>query len=319
MKRLLAPLAPLLLLVAAHAEDEAPPPATPEGEPPPHAVVLRSGTTLIGRLEPASWKVTTAFGDLVVPVAEIRRVQFGRRSQPERLARVEEAVKNLASANPERRDHARASLAQEGIFAVQSLRVAAKKHEDPEVRRIASEILKELDPSEEDVVPDDDRIDTARFSVLGQIELEAFKVNVPELGPLVVKRGDVERVHSVSPDDSKKITVAGSNVWPNGWLDTKIKVEKGEKLKITASGTIFFPNWGQAFTPDGNQNMGMMNGMMVGTLAARVGQKGTIFRIGSNFNGTMPATGTLQFILNIQAPDQPHDGEFAVVLAREGE
>ncbi len=315
MKRLLAPLAPLFLLAAARAQE---PDAAlaPEGEPPPHAVELRSGTVLVGRLEPAAWKVKTAFGELTVPVAEIRRVRFGRRSQPERLAKIDEAVKDLASANPERRDHAKAAIVQEGAFAAQSLRKAAKDHEDPEVRRIAGEMLKELDLDEDQVVPDDDQVDTARFSLMGQIELEAFKVLVPELGPLVVRRGDVERVRAFGPDMSKKVTVGGTNVWPNGWLDSKIKVEKGEKLKLTASGTIFFPNWGQAFTPDGNQNMGMMNGMMVGTLAARVGEKGTLFRVGSNYAGVAPATGNIYFVLNIQAPDQPHDGEFTVVVGR---
>lgn len=318
MRRLLAPLAPLILLAAAGAQDPEAAPG-PEGEPPPHAVELRSGTVLVGRLEPSAWRVKTAFGELTVPVAEIRRVRFGRRSQPERLARVEEAVKDLASASPERRDHAKASIAQEGVFAAQSLRKAAKEHEDPEVRRIAGEMLKELDLSEDEVVPDDDQVDTARFSLMGQIELEAFKVQVKELGPLVVRRGDVQRVRSFGPDLSKKVAVGGTNVWPNGWLDTKIKVEKGEKLKITATGTIFFPNWGQAFTPDGNQNMGMMNGMMTGTLGARIGEKGTLFRVGSNYTGVASATGTIWFVLNIQAPDQPHDGEFTVVIGRDAE
>ncbi|MCK6458883.1 MAG: hypothetical protein L6Q95_03200 [Planctomycetes bacterium] len=316
--RLLAPLAPLILLGATRAQDDEAPPAPPS-EPPPHAVELRSGTVLVGRIEPPSWKVATAFGELTVPVVEIRRVRFGRRAQPERLAKVEEAVQRLAAAEPERRNHARAAIVQEGTFAVPSLRAAAKTHDDPEVKRIAAEILKELDPDDEVVMPDDDQVDTARFSVLGQIQLEAFKVNVGELGPLVVKRGDVEGIRSAAPDSSRKITVAGTNCWPNGWLDTKIKVEKGERLKIQATGTIFFPNWGQAFTPDGNQNMGAMNGMMVGTLAARVGPKGTIFRIGSSFNGAMPAAGTLQLILNIQAPDQPHEGEFSLVLSRSAE
>jgi hypothetical protein len=315
MKRLLAPLAPLLLLAAAGAQEPDAAPAK-EGEPAPHAVELRSGTMLVGKLEPAAWKVKTAFGELIVPVAEIRRVRFGRRSQPERLAKVDLAVKDLASAVPDRRDHAKAAIVQEGVFAAQSLRKAAKDHEDPEVRRIAGEMLKELDLDEDEFVPDDDQVDTARFSLFGQIELEAFKVHVPELGPLVVRRGDVDRVRAFGPDMSRKVTVGGTNVWPNGWLDSKIKVEKGEKLKLTASGTIFFPNWGQAFTPDGNQNMGMMNGMMVGTLAARIGEKGTLFRVGSNFTGVASATGTLYFVLNIQAPDQPHDGEFTVVVAR---
>jgi hypothetical protein len=313
----------LALAAAALAQDPAPEggaaPAAASGDAPAvHAVELRGGTVLVGRIEPAAWKVKTAFGELTVPVPEVRRVRFGRRAQPERLAKVEAAVKDLASANPERRDRARAAIAEEGAFAVLSLRRAEKDH-DPEVRRIASELLKELDLPEDQVLPDDDQIDTARFNVTGEVDLTAFKVHVPELGALVVKRADVARVRAFAADLARKVAVDGGSVWPNGWLDTKIKVEKGEPLRITASGTIFYPNWGQAFTPEGNPNMGMMNGMMCGTLAGRIGEKGTFFRVGSNFTGTAPASGVLYFILMVNAGEQPHEGEFAVLVSRGGE
>mgnify|MGYP003492476688 CR=1 FL=1 len=36
-------------------------------------------------------------------------------------------------------------------------------------------------------------------------------------------------------------------------------------------------------------------------------------------SGAAPATGNRHFVLMIQAPDQPHDGEFAVVVGRGAE
>jgi hypothetical protein len=304
-----------VVAAALAQEPEAPRGAAP-GEPAPHAVELRNGSTLVGRLEPSTWKVKTAFGELSVPVAEIRNVRFGRRAQAERLDLVEKALKDLGSENPDLRDHARAVIQREGAFAAESLRRAEKEDLAPEVRRIAGEILKEMDLAEDEILQDDDQIDTTRFSLRGEVDLAAFKVHVAELGPLVVRRADVTRLRSFAPDSSRRISVTGAQVWPNGWLDTKIKVEKGEPLRITATGTIFFPNWGQACTPDGNPNMGAMNNMMFGTLAGRIGDKGTLFRIGSNYANAAPASGTLQLIVNINAPDQPHEGEFVVVVTR---
>lgn len=305
----------LALLAAAAAQDEAAAPAERAGAPAPHAVELRGGTVLVGRLEPSVWKVKTAFGELAVPVAEIRRVRFGRRAQPERLARVDGGIADLASGNPDRRDRARAMIADEGAFAVESLRRAAEGADDPEVRRAATELIEKLDVDEADVLPDEDQIDTARFSVTGDVDLAAFKVHVAELGALVVRRADVAHIRSSGPDRTHRLTIDGTHVWPNNWLDTKIAVRKGARLRISAQGTIFFQNWGQAFTPDGNPNMGMMMpGMMTGALAGRIGEKGQLFRIGSSFAGEAPASGTLQLVIMINAEGQPSEGQFNVVV-----
>jgi hypothetical protein len=93
-------------------------------------------------------------------------------------------------------------------------------------------------------------------------------------------------------------------------------VQKGEKLRITAEGTLHYPNWGQAFTPDGNPRMGNMNGHVWGTLVAKVGEKGTLFRVGSNYSGKALASGTLYFLAMIQVRGQPSTGEYTVRVAR---
>jgi hypothetical protein len=316
-------LTALLLLPVALAQDkEAAAPAEP-GRATTGAkehqleVRLQSGTTLVGRLEPDEWRVRTAFGPLTVPVRSVRHVRFGRAANPERLAVVRDLVKDLASANPERRDHARALLRAEGAFAARDLVVATEKHDDPEVRRLCQEILDELGLDEEEILPDTDEIQTDRFNLSGTVELPAFRVTVPELGALAVKRSDIVFIRAFVRFRAKKFSLTGTHVWPNGWLDTEFKLRKGQKLQITAQGTLQFPNWGQAFTPDGNPRMGNMGGHPMGTLVARIGENGTLFRVGSSYAGRAEAAGTLYFLAMLQVRGQPSTGAYAIRVESE--
>lgn len=294
----------------------APPPARVVDEI-RHEVQLRSGTLLVGGIEPVRWRVRTEFGVLEVPVADIRSVVFGRRADPERVARVAALVSKLASANPDRRNHARASLMEEGAFAVVDLVRASKDHDDPEVRRICKELVEELSIPDEDVVPDEDRVETTKFALTGTVESAQFKVNVPELGGINVMRRDIVRIRLFKAIRTREATVAGSNTWPNGWVDTKIEVAKGDRLAITAEGNIHFPNWGgQVFTPEGNPRMGQINGIPVGALAGRIGPNGQLFLIGRNYSGKAPVAGTLHLCLMINIQGQPSSGEYTVRIGR---
>jgi hypothetical protein len=243
---------------------------------------------------------------------------FGRRADPDRVTRVTALIADLASANPERRNHARASLKEQGAFAVVDLARAAKDHEDPEVRRICKELIEELSVPEDEVVPDDDRIETTKFAMTGAVESAQFKVSVPELGGINVMRRDIVRIRLFKASRTREAKVAGSHTWPNGWVDTKLEYNKGDKLKISAEGNIHFPNWGgQVFTPDGNPQMGQINGIPVGSLAGRIGPSGAIFKIGSLYSGKAMNKGTLQLCLMINIRGQPTSGEYTVRISRD--
>ncbi|MHC4161793.1 MAG: hypothetical protein ACYSUM_06650 [Planctomycetota bacterium] len=314
-------LVALILLPAALAQDReaaAPPEAGSIAvKETPLEVRLQSGTMLVGRMDPVEWQVRTAFGVLTVPVQSVRHVRFGRLAKPERLAVVRDLITELASTSPERRHHARTSLRAEGAFAARDLLQAAQAHDDPEVKRISQEILDELDLDVEEILPDLDEIQTDRFNLAGTIELSAFKVTVPELGTLAVHRRDIVFIRAFAHVLTRKFSLTGNHIWPDGWLDTKLKVRKGQKLQITAQGTLQFPNWGQAFTPDGNPRMGNMSGHAWGTLVAKVGENGTLFRVGSSYAGKADASGTLYFLVMLQVRGQPSTGEYTVNVGSE--
>ena len=294
----------------------------PSLEPALHEVRLRSGSLLVGTLEPAQWKVQTIFGALMVPVNEVRQVRFGRLADPERVAQVKAWIAELASANPDRRNHGRASLKAAGAFAATDLQQAAKHDEDPEVKRICKELLDELDLSKEDIVPDEDRIETRIFTISGSIVASSFKVTVAELGAVDVRRKDIIsiRVHGARWIKTFKVTAANNQL--STWVDTKFELQKGEEFSATASGGIHFPSWGnQTFSPDGNRNMGMVNNLPMGALVGRIGPKGATILFGSSYKGKAPVSGRLYLCMMIHPNmrTQQNSGEFTVQVRRGGD
>ena len=316
MKRLLLAIPFLALLILPGSAQEVPDKPVPPSKPETlHEVRLGSGTVLIGIVEPRQWTILTKFGVLRVPVENIKRVRFGRKSQPERFRTVVELIDHLASANPERRNHAQAQLKVEGAFAAPELARAAKRHADPEVRRQCQEILDGLSIDEEDYIGDDDRVDTTLFSVRGSVTLKSFKVTVKELGSLNIERKDITLVTSRSSAPMRRFKVSGQFTSSGTWLDTKLKITKGIKLKITADGTVHYPRWGnQMMTPDGNPAMGNINGIWMGSLIGKVGASGSLFRVGRSYSGKPQGKGTLHLALMMNQRGQPSTGEFTVTI-----
>jgi hypothetical protein len=269
----------------------------------------------VGDVEPLELKVQTTFGELTVPMQDVRSVRFGRKADPERYQRVQEALAGLASANPDRRTHARAELVDLGALAAPDLAAAAAAHADPEVRRVCHEVLAELEVREEDYLPDDDLVETRSFAMKGQVVQKAFRVSVAELGAVDVKRRDVVQIRVKRPRRTTRLAITGENTLAQGWLDTKVALEKDERLRILADGTIQFPNWGgQMFTPDGNVAMGNVNGIVTGTLVGRMGESGTMFAVGRSYLGAPTGDGTLQLCIMVNAGRQPSTGQFNVVI-----
>jgi len=292
-------------------------PAAVEVQEQHHEVRLKSGTVLVGRIEPERWTVRTSFGTLEVPVADMKQVRFGRLSDPERIERVRAALALIASEHPDERARARKRLKAEGAFAAQDLAAAAKEHDDPEVQRTCKELLEEMKLKPEQMTPDEDRIETSTFPIRGRVGPDSFKVTVEELGELNVHRSDIVRIRLYKQASVVKVTVSGTNMWPNGWVDTGVKLKKGEKYRITATGRIRFPNWGnRTFTPEGDYRMGNINGIPNGSLGARISSSGKQFKAGASHTGVADRDGTLQVCLMANMRGHPTDGEFKVSIQK---
>lgn len=278
-----------------------------------HEVRLKGGSVLVGRLAPAEWLVTTPFGPLTVPAAEIRRIRFGRKADPERFARVQSLLEDLGSTNPDRREQASAALKAEGEYAAPSLAIGAKSHPEPEARRICQELLSAIDAPEEGFPSDDDSLQTTRFEFTGTVSVDSITVAVPELGSLTVSRKHVREIRVSRAVAEQRFRVTGDMTFSGTWLDTNLKIPEGAVVRIRADGQISFPQWNNnTFSPDGSFNAGRVNNMPIGCLAGRIGPAGEVFRIGSAFSGSPTGRGTLQICCLVQFSGQPTAGEWRV-------
>jgi len=301
----------LLLLLPAAAQEGAP-------EEVRHQVRLRSGTLLVGRLEPTEWRTTTPFGPLTVPTAELKRIRFGRKADPERLDRVRKLVEDLGSPNEDRHRAAQAALAEEGDFALPDLRAAAEGHANADVKRRSAELLGGQDLAEVELPSDDDRVETVRFAFTGTVNEEAIRVQVPELGPVTVRRKDVQEIKSWKPLAALRVEVTGDHTYVGDWLDTQLEVRPGMTLRVRADGSINFPQWGNyTFRPDGMMNMGQIDNMPLGTLVGRVGKGGAMFRVGSSYIGMPNQQGRLYLAVLVQVRGQQHSGAYRIRIETE--
>ncbi|MDH3591637.1 MAG: hypothetical protein OER88_07155, partial [Planctomycetota bacterium] len=253
------------------------------------------------------------------PVRDIGKVVFGRLADPERIERTRAWIEDLASGDSRRRAMAKMALLRDGRFAVPDIERAAEKHSDPEVKRLCKEIVDELNIPEDRRLNDKDLVETKAFSFRGAIQPQSFQVRVIELGGLNIRRRDIATITVYRPEMVQRIKFDGQHTLRE-WLDTEIKLKKGERFEILASGTIRFPAWGTTgvFSPEGNPNSNM-NNFKLGTLLGRI-DNGTWFKIGQDYRGRANATGTLHICLNINVNrgNQQSTGNFEIEIRRDG-
>ncbi|HEX6984243.1 MAG TPA: hypothetical protein VF170_02650, partial [Planctomycetaceae bacterium] len=145
----------------------------------------------------------------------------------------------------------------------------------------------------------EDTVETDRFTVVGRIAPESFRVETP-FGPLTVALKDIRyaaRETDRKPEVRARVTVDATNLPQTALKETGVRLERGDKVVVTATGSIVMTPWGNNVTssPDGaGMNVPFYaNGIASGALIGRVGRGGEEFLVGSRNEFTAKASGTL--------------------------
>ncbi len=146
-----------------------------------------------------------------------------------------------------------------------------------EIRKIA--LKYEAGEDGKAVVEDPDSVETIRFTVTGDLEIDKLEVETAH-GKLTLSKNDIKEILFPRPAITKSFEVQPDPLLE--WLDTGIKLEKGDMLNITASGTI-----GEEFTPDGTE----------ATLVARIGKNGEAFKVGTAYTARVGQEGNLYLLI----------------------
>lgn len=308
------------------ADPKKQPEPEPEPRPEPKAPIdprmiwlhLMDGAVISGRLSIDDIDVETSFGNLKVPVSSIRSFTPGMTSHPELLAQVERLVEQLGSSDFGERELAQKQLVKVGLPARDALRARADDR-DTERRTRIKAIMTELDELQESVEEGDeapplsteamaqrDTMETTEFTVVGRIVQKSFSLTSP-YGPLTVKLSDIRRARretATRPDVKRNFSVEGAHLVQRSTLGTKIRLERGDRVIVEASGTLTMTPWGHqaVSTPDGAPNYGWYtpNEIPSGALVGRISDKGSFFKIGSKQTFTADRAGVLELGIGIQ-------------------
>jgi hypothetical protein len=191
----------------------------------------------------------TPYGKLVIPVADIHRVELATRVPPEVARRIERAVADLESSEFATREAASATLLSLGARAYPALLKAAEST-DLEVRKRAEHILEKIRdriPEEQLVVRKKDVVHTADSKFTGQIDSDSLKAVTSQFGEVQLKLSDTRflRSRAIPFEDDGGGPVAADP----GNLEGRGPVGKTFRFRVTGVVTGFI--WGtDVYTTD---------------------------------------------------------------------
>jgi hypothetical protein len=278
---------------------------------------LLDGSVISGDLSMSEIEVETTFGKLVVPIEKIRSFTPGLDSNPKKIAELEALINNLSSDDYKTREQAHKDLSAMGPKIQHELERFTGS-DNAEIKRHVTEILKEFEAAAEEGGDDEegpieqpwvrlDTVVTTDFTVVGKVSPKEFTIQ-SKYGPLQVALADVQmaaRDAGTKESLRKSVTVEGTNIAQRSFKSTGIRVEAGDKIVLKAEGNIIMSPWGSnaATGPDGAPNYGwyVPNQIPGGALVAKIGDKGTVFKVGRQSTFVAKNSGVLQLAIGIQA------------------
>lgn len=256
--------------------------------------------------------IKTEFGVLEVPVARIKKLFPGLNSFPELDKKIKMLIAQLSDKDFAMRETAHRELTNMGLQIREQLRNANSDGSAEQKKRL-SEIRQAIEEEFEDAEENGgsteralirgDSIETPEFNIVGKILEETFTVN-SKFGQLTVELSDVKMadrpVQEKKSATKKTVKIASDAFFQRTPANTRIRVTKGDKISIKADGVVQWTNWSTSSTPDGLSNQGQFQGIQSGTLCARIGSSGKIFKVGKEHTGVAKQSGTLYLGIAIQ-------------------
>lgn len=280
-------------------------------------IMLMDGSVVLGELSVDSIEVKTEFGTLTVPVEKVVSITPGLESHRELSAKIKKLVRELGDDDYKTREAAHKALLGMGA-PVRDVLAEHQNDKNAERKRHIKEIVAKLDEmkSEQEFSFEgdsgkneawsrEDAVETPNFTIVGDISPDVFEVR-SKYGPLKIGLNDIKRSEKTGLEKGptlKQISVAGTNLHLRTPKNSGVRVNAGDTVSISASGTISLPPWGSSARsgPDGATNYGTytFNGQRTGygALVARVGGGANWRRIGSRAKFTARKSGILTFAI----------------------
>jgi len=234
-------------------------------------VRFTDGSTLKLLLMDPKIDVTTPYGKLSVPVADVHTLEFATRTAEDDTKTIEKAISDLGGAEFKTRESATATLVRLGARAYPALLEAAKS-KDAEVKRRAEAILEKI---RQDVPADSlkvrklDTITGEGFKLTGRIDVSTLRVDTTQFGELKVRLADVRSLRSLAV---KAAPAAAMNVQPDPGSPGALANQIGKAFYFQVTGVAQGALWGtDVYTSDSTIAMAAVHAGVV-----KVGETGIV-------------------------------------------
>jgi hypothetical protein len=255
-------------------------------------VKTRDGSTVVVTLANTSLKMATKYGDLTIPVADVRRVTIAERVDADALIA---AIKDLGSADYRVRGSAYETILAMGPATRPSV-WRASKSKDTEVAVAAGKLLEKLGPE----VPVHDELVTVHGDTYRGLLMGDLNVTNTHFGRATLKFGSVKAVE-ISRQYTASVEIdAAANPTNAKWLDSGFFVNG--RYRVQANGMVdLWPQGPGQYCcgPKGYTTPGQGSIFQAGALLGRIGETGTPFMLGEEYHGD--ASGVL-YLSIVQAP-----------------
>ncbi len=167
-------------------------------------------------------ELVTPYGKLLIPLADITRIELGIRVPADLVKRIDALIAQLGHEDFNEREAASAELAKLGDRAAPALRKALAS-DSPEMARRAKELLAKLSEREEEDAdtesadgprPEHDVIHTINSTIAGRITAASLKVTTSQFGEVELKLSDVRELRgpgvAQEDEDSEVINDPGT-------------------------------------------------------------------------------------------------------------
>lgn len=299
---------------AAEGEEAAAPaPATPPADPDVVTLTLADGSKISGKLTVQEIKVTTSFGVLTVPVSKLVSFAPGLDSRSDFAAHVQSLIDRMGDPQYSNREQAEKALLAMGPGIKAEIQQHLEDKNAEKVKNLKSLLEKLGELADEDEshtarpITRKDLVVTSQFTAAGQISPSEFEV-ISKFGKLTVKIADIQTLQRPTQRETelfKTVKVDGNqHIVQKGVLNTKIQIERGDKVTIKADGSIVMSPWGNEYTsnPDGDGNQYgwyTPNDIPGGALLGKIGNNDKPFKIGSSSTFTAKKAGTLYLAIGM--------------------
>lgn len=290
------------------------------------------GSILYGTAKLQDIKFKTSYGNLNIPLKDVAQIQFGLEKDESIANDINKSIQIVANANDENTiASAKENILKHGLKAIYYLENYLNKNTAtyPEnLQDIINDILSTNninDYSFEDaiILNNGDKISgTVDFKSI-EFTNSFLKTNIPTN---VIKSMDIS-YYDNSSGISQFILKANKHIMANpngGWLNTGIKVKKGQTVEISARGEIILASLdNKKYTPDGNivgqeSVSGEINDptyFNYGTLIFKIGTNGKNLKAGTNARYIADESGVLYLSIYETVYSEKNTGNYQVKVS----